>query len=128
MYLLGEPLEEIQKFQAHVILLATEADMWTTRCRMIHLGRTESASSRKAVADEYAATLLWTKRKNMLITKRVYMGLPARRRRDMTKQWEVAYPTPTKGPLYAWTTRTPGPAKSTQKEVRVKRKAGDAAR
>ena len=57
IYLMGEPLEEIQKFQAHVIRLAMEAYMWATRCRVIHLGRTEIASSRKATADEYTATL-----------------------------------------------------------------------
>ena len=128
MYLLGEQLDEVQKFQAQVIRLATEAGMWAARCRMIHPGRTESASSQKAAADEYAATLLRTKRKHMSITKRVYMVLPAWRRRGMMKQWEMAYPPPTKGPLYAWTTRTPGPAKPAQKEVRAKRKAGNAAR
>ena len=66
-------------------MLATEADVWAARCRMIHPGRTERVPSRKAAADEYAATLLRTKRKNLPITKRVYMRLPARRRRDMMK-------------------------------------------
>ena len=73
MYLLGKPLDEVRKFQTHVVRLATEADMWTARCRMIHTGRTESASSRKAAADEYAAKLLRTKRGNLPITKRIYI-------------------------------------------------------
>ena len=80
MHLLGEPLEKVRKFQAQVIRLAMGTEKWTARCRMIHPGRTEIASSRKATADEYAATLLRTGRKHLPITKRIYMGLPARRR------------------------------------------------
>ena len=125
MYLLGEPLDKVRKFQAHVIGLAMETDIWAARCRMIHHGRTGSVSSRKAAAGEYAAALLRTRRKDLPITKRIYMGLPARRRGDMIQQWEVAFPTPAKAPLYAWATRTPGPAEPTRQEKRAKRKIGE---
>ena len=56
------------------------------------------------------------------------MGLPTRRRKTMMQQWEVPFPATAEDPLYSWVTRTPGPAKPTQKERRVKRKAGEAAR
>ena len=85
MYLLREPLEKVRKFQAHVIRLAMETDMWAARCRTIHPGRTESASSRKAAADEYAVTLLRTWRKDLPITKRRYTGLTVRRGREMLR-------------------------------------------
>ena len=39
------------------------------------------------------------------------------------QQWEVAFPTPAKAPLYLWVTRTPGLAKPTQQERRAKRRA-----
>ena len=45
----------------------------------------------------------------------------------MMQQWEVASPTPAKGPLYSWVTRTPGLAKPTQQERRAKWKAGETA-
>ena len=56
---------------------------------MVHPGRTESVSSRKTAADEYAATLRRAKLKDLFISKRIYMGLPARSRREKIKQWEV---------------------------------------
>ena len=78
MYLLGEPLEKVREFQAHVVRLAMEADIWATRCRMIHPGRTESTYSHKAAADEYAATLLRARRKYLPATKYTWGYLPGR--------------------------------------------------
>ena len=43
----------------------------------------------------------------------------------MMQQWGVAFPTPAKGPLYAWATHTPGPAKPTQQEKQANRKVGE---
>ena len=43
----------------------------------------------------------------------------------MLRQWEVAYPTPAKGLLYAWVVRAPCPAGPTQRERRGKRKTGE---
>ena len=83
MYLLGEPLEKVRKFQAQVTRPTMEADMWAARCRMIPPGRTESVSSRKAAADEYAAKLLRAGRKDLPITERIYMELSTRSRRCM---------------------------------------------
>ena len=83
MCILGKLLDKVHKFQAHVVRLAMETDMWAVRCRMIHPGRTGSVSSRQAAADECAATLLRTGRKDPPITKRIYMGLAARRRVEM---------------------------------------------
>ena len=124
MYLLGEPLGEVRTFQTHMVRLAMETDMWATGCRLIHYGRTTGVSSREAAAGEYVATLERTRRKHPPITRRVYMGLPARRRKTMMQQWEVAFPTPAKGILYSWVARTPGPVNFTQQERRAKRKAG----
>ena len=125
MYLLEQPLDRVRKFQTHVVRLAMETDMRAARCRMIHLGRTENVSSRKAAADEYAATLLRTRRKDLPTTKRIYMGLPVRRRMEMMQQWEVAFQTPAKGPLYAWVTRTKGPAEPARQKIRAKQKDGE---
>ena len=127
MYLLGEPLDKVRAFQTHVARLAMKTDMWAARCRMIHPGGTTGISSRKAAAGKYAATLEHRKRKDLPVAKRVYMGLPTRRRKTMMQQWGIAFPTPAEAPLYSWVTRTPGPAKHTQKERRVKRKDGETA-
>ena len=80
MYLLGDPLDKVRKFQTHVVRLAMETDMWAARCRMIHSGRTTSASSRKVAMGEYAAALLRTGRKDLPITKRMYMELSVKGR------------------------------------------------
>ena len=86
VYLLGEPPDKVRTFQTYVARLTMETDMWAAHCRRIHLGRTTSVSSHEAAADEYAATLLRTRRKHLPITKRIYMGLPARRRVTMMQQ------------------------------------------
>ena len=128
VYLMGEPLEKFRKFQAHVVRLAMKAGIWVARCRMIYTSGTESVSSRKAAADEYVATILRTGWKDLPITKCRYMGLPARKRWGVLLQWEVAHPTPTRGPLYACTVRAPKPAAPSEQEIRAKRKSqGDRA-
>jgi hypothetical protein len=127
MYLLGEPLEKVRIFQSHVVRLAMEAGMWAARCRLIHPGGTTGLSSRKAASDEYAAELKRTKRRHLPITKRAYLGLPARARRIYLRQWEFAFLTPTEGPLLAWAIRTERPANPTPGERREKRKATEAA-
>ena len=106
-----------------------EADTRAARCPMIHPDMTESVFSRKAAAaGECAAKIQRTRRKDLPITKRIYMGLPARRRVGMMQQWELPWPTPAKGPLYAWpteATRTPGQAKPARQEQLAKRKRGE---
>ena len=57
MYLLGEPLDKVRKFQTHAVRLAMETGIWAARCRMIHPCGTTGISSRKDASDEYAATL-----------------------------------------------------------------------
>ena len=105
-----------------------ETGMWAARCRMIHPGGAGSVSSRKAAADEYAAKLLRTGRKDLSITERGYIGLPVRRRRSMLQQWEVAYPTPKKGPIYAWAARASAPAGPTKQERRANQKVEETER
>ena len=63
----------------------------------------------------------------MTATRRVYMGLPIKRRNPLMRQWEVAFPALARGPLVAWLTSAPRPTKPTQQERRTKRKAGETA-
>ena len=127
IYLPGEPLEKVSTFQTHVVRLDMETDTWATRCRLVHPGGTTGSSSRKAVSDEYTATLERTKRKHLPIMKMVYMGLPTQRRKVLMRQWEVAFPTPKKDPLDAWITGTQRSVKPTQQERRAKRKDAETA-
>ena len=125
MYLLGEPLDKVRKFQTHVVRLAMETDMRATRCRVIHPERTTGISSCEDASDEYAAALERTRRKHLLFTRRVYMGLPTQRRKPLMRQLEVAFPATARAPLYAWLTSAPRSAKPTHQERRAKRKVGE---
>jgi hypothetical protein len=102
--------------------------MWAARCRMIHPNGTHGVSSRQRASDEYAQTLIRTKRRTMPVTRRFYMGLPPTKRNPLLAQWEIAFPTRGTGPLDKWVTRKEGPLPQTKRERSSIRRAAEANR
>ena len=102
--------------------------MWAARCRMMHPNGTHGVSSRQRASDEYAQTLIRTKRRTMPVTRRFYMGLPPTKRNPLLAQWEIAFPTRGTGPLDKWVTRKEGPLPQTKRERSSIRRAAEANR
>ena len=76
MCLLGEKIDNVRAFQARVVGLAMDSEMWTARCRVMHPGGTSGVSQRTTAADEYASETQRTKRKSMPVSLMTYKGLP----------------------------------------------------
>ena len=52
MFLLGEPIDKIRTFQARVVRLATETEMWSARCQMLYPGQTTDIAARNVAFGE----------------------------------------------------------------------------
>ena len=83
MCLLGEKIDNVRTFQARVVGLAMDSEMWTARCRVMHPGKTTGMSQRTTAADEYACETLRTKRKSMPVCLLTYKGLAFQLRRGL---------------------------------------------
>ena len=128
MRLLGEPLKHVRTFQAHVLMLATEAGMWAARCRVVHPVGTVGMPSYKKVSDEYTGELGRSERKMMPITRRAYMGLPASKRKSLLTQWKIAFPARKKKFMDDWVQRVEGPARLSRVERLAIKTTAEAAR
>ena len=82
MFLLGETIDKIRTSQAHIVRLATETEMWSARCKMLHSGRATGTASRKVASDECADELKRTEIKHLPVLKMLYRGLPSSKRKD----------------------------------------------
>ena len=110
MCLLGDEIDKVRDFQARVVGLAMEAEMWTVRCRVVHPGGTTGESQGKTAADEYASEIQRTKRKAMPVSILAYKGLPFQNRRALLGEWLIAFSPQAETLLDSYFTRTPRPA------------------
>ena len=84
--LLKEPIHKVHTFQARVVRLTMETEMWAARCRRMYPGVATGLSSWEVAADEYADEPQQTERKLMSASRMVYMGLPPPKMKTLTEQ------------------------------------------